>query len=136
MIVLVSSGGGDDEGDGTAAGDDTAASDDTAVDDTATDDTAADDTTADDTTPADLARWARIVYEGRLFDEPYLDELLTGVAAPELGPGESYGLAVMIDEGELGRSLGHDGFMPGYFTRMVYFTSSLCLSPISLSLTS
>lgn len=72
-------------------------------------------------TPSDLARWARLFYGGRLFEEPYLELLLDTVPAPGLGPGASYGLGVIVGETELGPVHGHDGFMTGYLTSMGYF---------------
>lgn len=72
-------------------------------------------------TPSDLARWARLFYGGRLFEEPYLGLLLDATRAPGLGPGKSYGLGVIVSDTELGPLHGHDGFMTGYLTCMGVF---------------
>lgn len=72
-------------------------------------------------TPTDLARWARLFYGGRLFEEPYLELLLDTKRAPGLGPGKAYGMGVIVSETELGPLHGHDGFMTGYLTCMGVF---------------
>ena len=72
-------------------------------------------------TPADLARWTRVLYAGELMEADYLDALLDGVDAPELGPGMRYGLGAMMTDTAVGPSIGHDGFMPGYLTTTAYF---------------
>lgn len=72
-------------------------------------------------TPADLARWARILYDGRAFDGPYLAALLEPTPAPALGRGARYGLGAILRDGAAGKSLGHDGFMPGYLGTMAWY---------------
>jgi D-alanyl-D-alanine carboxypeptidase len=71
-------------------------------------------------TSQDLARWAKVLYEGRLFGRELLGEMLTGVSA-RLGPEAKYGLGVIIRPTPLGISYGHSGFFPGYLTEMMYF---------------
>jgi D-alanyl-D-alanine carboxypeptidase len=71
-------------------------------------------------TAADLARWARLLYEGRAFDASLLPAMLEGVPA-RLGPGARYGLGVILRETPLGPSYGHSGFFPGYLTEVAYF---------------
>jgi D-alanyl-D-alanine carboxypeptidase len=71
-------------------------------------------------TSLDLARWAKVLYEGRAFNKVILAELIKSVPA-ELGPGTRYGLGVMIRQTPLGVSYGHSGFFPGYQTEMAYF---------------
>jgi len=71
-------------------------------------------------TAADLARWAKALYEGRAFDPSLLPAMLDGVPA-DLGPGSEYGLGVIIRPTPLGISYGHSGFFPGYLTEMMYF---------------
>lgn len=71
-------------------------------------------------TAADLARWAKALYEGRAFDPSLLPAMLDGVPA-KLGPGSAYGLGVIIRPTPLGKSYGHSGFFPGYLTEMMYF---------------
>jgi D-alanyl-D-alanine carboxypeptidase len=73
-------------------------------------------------TPAQLARWARLLFEGKAYDPALLAQVLNGVEAPALGPGVRYGLGAIIrDTGPLGRSYGHSGFFPGYLTDVRYY---------------
>ena len=70
------------------------------------------------TTAVALARWAKLVYEGQVFPESLLPEMLDGVDADE---GVKYGLGVFIRETPLGPAYGHGGFFPGYRSEMMYF---------------
>jgi D-alanyl-D-alanine carboxypeptidase len=72
-------------------------------------------------TSEDLARWAKMMYEGRAFDANLLPQALDGVAAPALGRETRYGLGVIIRQTPAGTSYGHSGFFPGYLTDMMYF---------------
>ena len=72
-------------------------------------------------TSVDLARWAKMMYEGKAFDASLLPQMLDGVAAPMLGKETKYGLGVIIRQTPAGRSYGHSGFFPGYLTDMMYF---------------
>jgi D-alanyl-D-alanine carboxypeptidase len=74
-------------------------------------------------TSEDLARWAKLLYEGRAFDRSLLPEMLNGVPA-RLGPETKYGLGVIIRPTARGVSYGHSGFFPGYVTEMMYFPES------------
>jgi len=71
-------------------------------------------------TTEDLARWGKMLYEGRAFDPSLMPELLNGVPA-RLGPETKYGLGVIIQPTPLGIAYGHSGFFPGYLTEMKYF---------------
>ena len=71
-------------------------------------------------TALDLARWAKLLYEGRVIDESLMDDLLDGVPA-KLGPETEYGLGVIVRPTAHGTTYGHSGFMPGYQTDMMYF---------------
>jgi len=70
--------------------------------------------------PQDLVRWAKALYEGKALKKPYLDDLL-GSLAPRRKGEPGYGLGVDIERTELGPSYGHDGWFPGYRTKMAYF---------------
>jgi D-alanyl-D-alanine carboxypeptidase len=72
-------------------------------------------------TSEDLARWAKMMYEGKAFDASLLPQMLDGVAAPMLGRETKYGLGVIIRKTQTGTSYGHSGFFPGYMTDMMYF---------------
>jgi D-alanyl-D-alanine carboxypeptidase len=73
------------------------------------------------TTAQDLARWAKMLYEGKAFSLQLLPEVLDGVPAPILGRETKYGLGVIIRKTSAGTSYGHSGFFPGYLTDMMYF---------------
>lgn len=73
------------------------------------------------TTAEDLARWAKMMYEGKAYDNALLPQVLDGVAAPMLGRETKYGLGVIIRKTAVGTSYGHSGFFPGYMTDMMYF---------------
>lgn len=72
-------------------------------------------------TGEDLARWAKLYFEGKAFDASLLPEVLDGVSAPMLGRETKYGLCVIIRKTAAGTSYGHSGFFPGYMTDMMYF---------------
>lgn len=69
----------------------------------------------------DLARWAKILFEGKAYDASLMPQVLDGVAAPMLGRDTKYGLCVIIRNTAAGTSYGHSGFFPGYVTDMMYF---------------
>lgn len=71
-------------------------------------------------TALDLARWGKMLYEGRAFDASLMPVFLAGVPA-KLGPETKYGLGVIIRPTPLGVTYGHSGFMPGYQTELMYF---------------
>jgi D-alanyl-D-alanine carboxypeptidase len=71
-------------------------------------------------TAIDLAKWAKLLYEGKVVDASLMDDLLDGVPA-KLGPETKYGLGVIIRPTAHGAAYGHSGFMPGYQTEMMYF---------------
>jgi D-alanyl-D-alanine carboxypeptidase len=73
-------------------------------------------------TAGDLARWAKLLYEGKVVDASLMDDLLDGVPA-RLGPETRYGLGVIIRPTARGVTYGHSGFMPGYQTDVMYFPS-------------
>lgn len=72
-------------------------------------------------TAHDLARWAKMLYEGKAFSPDLLPQVVKGVAAPMLGGETKYGLGVIIRKTAIGTSYGHSGFFPGYMTDMMYF---------------
>lgn len=73
------------------------------------------------TTAQDLARWGKLMYEGRAYPLAWRDSSVQGVDAPALGQGARYGLGVIIRPTPLGTSWGHSGYMPGYLTDMRYW---------------
>lgn len=75
-------------------------------------------------TPADLARWAKLMYEGKAFDASMMPIMLEGVSAPMLGREAKYGLGVILRPTPLGKTYGHSGFFPGYMTEVMYWTDA------------
>jgi len=73
-------------------------------------------------TSRDLAKWAKLLYEGKAFDPAMLPVMEDGVPAKMLGPNTNYGLGVIIRHSDkYGTTIGHSGFFPGYMTEMFYF---------------
>lgn len=76
-------------------------------------------------TPEELARWAKALYEGTVFQKPEtLAAMLAGVDASGGrggGKGSKYGLGVQLRESPWGPSYGHGGWFPGYLTEVEYF---------------
>lgn len=72
-------------------------------------------------TSQDLARWTRLLFEGKAYDSSLMSQVLDGVSAPMLGKDTKYGLCVIIRQTTAGTSYGHSGFFPGYVTDMMYF---------------
>ncbi len=71
-------------------------------------------------TTADLAKWGKLMYEGKAFDASLLPMMLEGVKAPMLGRDAQYGLGVIIRPTSSGKTYGHSGFFPGYMTDMMH----------------
>ncbi|MFC2164983.1 serine hydrolase domain-containing protein [Acidobacteriota bacterium] len=72
------------------------------------------------TNPQDLVRWAKLLYEEKALDKPYLEELLKFGFRGESAE-RTYGLGVGVRETEFGPAYGHGGWFPGYRTSMVYY---------------
>jgi D-alanyl-D-alanine carboxypeptidase len=72
-------------------------------------------------TADDLARWMKLLFEGRAYPDTLLRQALDGKEARQLGQGAKYGLAAIIRETPLGTIYGHSGFMPGYVTEARYY---------------
>ncbi|MEL6650315.1 MAG: serine hydrolase domain-containing protein [Bacteroidota bacterium] len=73
-------------------------------------------------TPADLARWARILYSGQALREAQMQALLQTAPYPTRLPGDArYGLGVMVRTDSLGLNYGHEGFMPGFQTVVIHY---------------
>ncbi len=71
-------------------------------------------------TAQDLARWAKLLYEGKVVDRLSVEEMLQAIPA-RTGKGDKYGLGVQVRESEWGLSYGHGGWFPGYLSEMEYF---------------
>ena len=77
------------------------------------------------TTPEDLARSAKLLFEGKAFQKrETLEMMLSGVDMPsrkDATKRSQYGLGVMIHDSQWGPSYGHGGWFPGYRTEVAYF---------------
>lgn len=72
------------------------------------------------TTARDLARWAWLLYGGRVLEEESLEQMVDGVPATHsMIP--SYGLGVIIRTSRHGRAWGHYGWVPGYLSAVAYY---------------
>ncbi len=71
----------------------------------------------------DLARWGRRLYGGKLFEEPYLREMLeSGYRGDDRSA--TYGLGVFHRDSEIGAMVGHGGWFPGWRSSMYYHLES------------
>jgi D-alanyl-D-alanine carboxypeptidase len=71
-------------------------------------------------TAEELARWAKALYESKVFKPAMLEQMLTAVPA-KTGRGDKYGLGVQVRQSNWGISYGHGGWFPGYNSEMEYF---------------
>ncbi|TAH35533.1 MAG: class A beta-lactamase-related serine hydrolase [Planctomycetota bacterium] len=85
------------------------------------------------TTAPDLARWARLFYQGEAFAAALLPQVVDGVEAPMLGPGVRYGLCAILRDSALGPVWGHSGFFPGYVTEMAYYPERRCAVAVQVN---
>ncbi len=77
-------------------------------------------------TTADLARWGKLLYEGKLIDTSLL---LSSAVPAKLGRDTKYGLGVIVKPSPIGISYGHSGFFPGYMTEMYYYPAyKMCIA--------
>jgi D-alanyl-D-alanine carboxypeptidase len=73
-------------------------------------------------TASDLARWAKLLYEGGAFASKDSVRMMIDAAVPApLGPQAKYGLGVIVrSQTAIGDVWGHSGFFPGYLTEIIY----------------
>jgi D-alanyl-D-alanine carboxypeptidase len=69
----------------------------------------------------DLARWGKLLYEGKAFRPEDVATMVDAAVPARLGPNTKYGLGVIVRTTPLGPGWGHSGFFPGYLTEMMYF---------------
>jgi D-alanyl-D-alanine carboxypeptidase len=72
-------------------------------------------------TAEDLARWGKLLYEGKAFRPEFMATMVDAAVPARLGPNTKYGLGVIVRTTPLGPGWGHSGFFPGYLTEMMYF---------------
>lgn len=70
--------------------------------------------------PQDLARWAKLLFEGQAMDKPYVQTLLVA-NSPDKDKPKRYGLGIYITRNEQGVSYGHGGWSVGYLSHVEYF---------------
>jgi len=71
-------------------------------------------------TAEDLAKWAKLLYEGKVLRQATLEQLLDAVPA-KTGEGHKYGLGAQARQTDWGMTYGHGGWFPGYLSEMEYF---------------
>ena len=70
----------------------------------------------------DLARWAKLLFEGEAMEGPYLDDLLHEISISPDAPGVSFGAGIAIRKsGPLGAWYSHGGWIPGYTSSLRYY---------------
>ncbi|MCX6579946.1 MAG: serine hydrolase [Candidatus Aminicenantes bacterium] len=73
------------------------------------------------TTSLDLARWAKMLYEGKVINAASLEKMLQPVDTYTEKPNNfGYGLGVQVWESDAGVIYGHGGIFPGYQSQMEY----------------
>ena len=72
-------------------------------------------------TSADLSRWAKALYEGRVVTLASVKQMIDSAVPARTGPGDKYGLGVQVRTSDFGPSYGHGGWFPGYLSEMEYF---------------
>ncbi len=70
----------------------------------------------------DLARWAKVLFEGQAFEGEYLGDLLREVQIDPSFGDVGYGAGVSIHrESPIGTWYGHSGWIPGYTSTLRYY---------------
>lgn len=73
-------------------------------------------------TSRDLARWAKLLYEGHAMQADYLTDLFHSVPVDDEKSQDRFGAGVLIKRDEdLGPVWGHGGVIPGYVSSMRYY---------------
>lgn len=75
-------------------------------------------------TSADLARFMKLLFEGRLLGEHALAEMQGGWPMEFPIPGHRYGLGIQMFDTDLGPIVGHSGQFAGYRSMAFYFRRS------------
>lgn len=72
--------------------------------------------------PKDLVVWAKALFEGHALPGDYLETLLQSVPVDPENPDIRYGIGVGIyQNGPLGPTYGHGGWIPGYCSSLRYY---------------
>ena len=81
-------------------------------------------------TSRDLARWAKLLWEGKVFSRAMLDQMLDAKPSEQ---GLKYGLGVEVAQSEAGPVYMHDGWIPGYLSAMIYFPNYKIAAAIQIN---
>ncbi len=82
----------------------------------------------------DLAKWTKLLYEGKVFSQDRLKELLQPVGFRTGKPDESgYGYGVFVRKTPNGPMWGHSGFFFGYQTELMYFPDIKCAAALQIN---
>lgn len=73
------------------------------------------------TTSLDLARWAKLLFEGKVINPASVQKMLGIVDIQEKPDILGYGLGVFVWQSDNGLIYGHSGIFPGYQSIMEYF---------------
>lgn len=73
------------------------------------------------TNAGDLARWGKLLYEGKAMEGEYLFQLLGSAPLTKGNRYSAYGLGQGISQTSNGVVYGHSGWIPGYVSFMGYF---------------
>jgi D-alanyl-D-alanine carboxypeptidase len=72
-------------------------------------------------TAADLSRWAKALYEGRVVSQASVQTMIDSAVPAKTGAGDKYGIATQVRTSPYGPSWGHGGWFPGYLSEVEYF---------------
>jgi len=73
-------------------------------------------------TTSDLAKWAKIYYEGKLFSDSLLNKIITPNSYGKMIEDSlAYGMGSFIYETKYGKAFGHTGFVPGFVSIFAYY---------------
>jgi len=74
-------------------------------------------------TTSDLAKWAKIYFEAKLFSKESLNKIITinPNGSNAIGEGLSYGMGSFIYQTKFGKAYGHTGFVPGFVSIFAYY---------------
>lgn len=73
-------------------------------------------------TTEDLAKWAKLYYEGKLVNENSLEQITTpNENGNNVESTSSYGMGSFIYASKHGKAFGHTGFMPGFNSIFIYY---------------
>jgi D-alanyl-D-alanine carboxypeptidase len=76
-------------------------------------------------TTSDLAKWAKVYYEGKLFSDSLLNKIITpNENGKAIEDSLAYGMGSFIYETKNGKAFGHTGFVPGFVSIFAYYPAN------------